>query len=291
MHSRRSFLILTGATLASSLATPSIIKNAYSFSANERRPSRFDFAEPLEQLSPQNQKGDRLQNHAQLLKQRFGGQDVPIEEILTKNKPKDVQLDGTILEFASNARPANPSKIVTDIEPSQIKQRTWENPTPDDMRYLLKNSPRLKNNLASIRAIWIRNPHTKEELRCVFWNNGVYDNDAYAKVCILMQDWREKIVMAMDPLLMHIIWRIQSDVNYDAPVNINSAYRTKKTNDMLAKEGAAQNSQHLNARAIDIGVPGYSPRAVGERAMELGVGGVGFYKTFTHVDTGNKRYW
>ena len=73
-----------------------------------------------------------------------------------------------------------------------------------------------------------------------------------------------------------------------------SAYRTKKTNDMLATRifGVAEKSKHLEGRAIDITLDSnLSPAAKIARGMARG--GVGWYPDnhFIHLDSGPIRNW
>lgn len=77
---------------------------------------------------------------------------------------------------------------------------------------------------------------------------------------------------------------------FGKPIKINSAYRTVAHNRTLP--GAKSNSQHLYGRAADISIPGVAPAEVAAYARRLGVGGVGQYNTFTHVDVwGANRRW
>lgn len=71
--------------------------------------------------------------------------------------------------------------------------------------------------------------------------------------------------------------------HFGKPVNINSAYRTPAKN---KKVGGATYSQHLYGTAADITISGVSPEEVAEFAETLlpKTGGIGIYKTFTHVD-------
>lgn len=73
------------------------------------------------------------------------------------------------------------------------------------------------------------------------------------------------------------------------PIVILSGYRTAAYNAHL--EGAAQKSQHVEGRAIDIWHPMISPREIFtrlRRAQQAGnlplLGGLGLYKTFVHMD-------
>lgn len=73
-----------------------------------------------------------------------------------------------------------------------------------------------------------------------------------------------------------------------------SAYRTRATNEMLARTtfGVADNSQHIYGRALDVYFPARLDVAMeAARAMERG--GVGWYPDshFIHLDTGPVRNW
>ncbi len=79
-------------------------------------------------------------------------------------------------------------------------------------------------------------------------------------------------------------------------VEILSGYRTKETNDALRESGttnAAEHSQHIEANALDIRVPGIPAVQLRDAALSLGAGGVGYYPKgqFVHVDTGPQRKW
>jgi hypothetical protein len=70
------------------------------------------------------------------------------------------------------------------------------------------------------------------------------------------------------------------------PLHINSAYRTPKWN---RKVGGARNSQHLQGLALDIEPPENLTVAefydlIHSNYLELGVTGLGYYKTFVHCD-------
>ena len=81
-------------------------------------------------------------------------------------------------------------------------------------------------------------------------------------------------------------------VHFGKPVHINSGYRTVSYNESV--DGSSSTSQHCNGLAADIRVEGVSPDRVADYAEQLlgDHGGVGRYKTFTHVDTrANKSRW
>lgn len=74
------------------------------------------------------------------------------------------------------------------------------------------------------------------------------------------------------------------------PVRINSAYRCPAHN---KKVGGASGSQHLKGKAADIvivGLPIAQQRKICEQFF--GDGGIGYAKTYTHVDVrGKKARW
>lgn len=81
--------------------------------------------------------------------------------------------------------------------------------------------------------------------------------------------------------LVEVLQKIRE--RFGKPVNVNSGYRTVSKNKAV---GGATYSQHLYGTAADISIAGVSPKDVAAYAETLlpGTGGIGIYKTFTHVD-------
>lgn len=77
--------------------------------------------------------------------------------------------------------------------------------------------------------------------------------------------------------------------HFNAPVTINSAYRTAAYNASLPN--AAKKSYHLQGRAFDIVVKGHTPLEVARYAQTLGIPGIIQYNSFVHVDSRPTRYW
>lgn len=93
----------------------------------------------------------------------------------------------------------------------------------------------------------------------------------------------------IDSELVTILQKIRS--HFGKAVTITSAYRTPGKNKSV---GGTAYSQHLYGRAADIKVKGISPKTVAAYAEKLlpGKGGIGIYKTFTHIDTrATKSRW
>ncbi len=89
------------------------------------------------------------------------------------------------------------------------------------------------------------------------------------------------------PRLCGLVQRVRD--RFGASIRINSGYRTGAHNKII---GGSRNSRHLYGMAADIVVTGVPPSEVADYADEIGVGGVGRYEDFTHVDVyGQNRRW
>lgn len=99
----------------------------------------------------------------------------------------------------------------------------------------------------------------------------------------------------MDPALMDILWQIQLKGRHRDTYEVISAYRSPQTNQLLRSRssGVAKNSQHVPGKAIDVRLRGMDTGKLRDIALELQLGGVGFYRKsdFVHVDTGRVRRW
>lgn len=93
------------------------------------------------------------------------------------------------------------------------------------------------------------------------------------------RDGSDAVLVA--PRLVMVLESIRT--HFGVPVTISSGYRTPQYN---AKVGGAAHSQHCYGMAADIVVKGQTPETVAAYARQLmpDWGGVGVYKSFTHVD-------
>ena len=138
--------------------------------------------------------------------------------------------------------------------------------------------------------------HTKERLETVYWDDGVYRQDAMRAIDVLLRDWRRQRARPIDPALLDQLWFLQEAVGVRGPINVVCGYRTPETNAMLRRltTGVAKNSLHVEGMAIDLRLPGCPTASLHEAALRLGRrGGVGYYpdSNFLHLDTGPVRDW
>lgn len=93
----------------------------------------------------------------------------------------------------------------------------------------------------------------------------------------------------MHPKLIEVLEQVRE--HFHKPVVINSGYRCPTHNHNV---GGATRSQHLRGTAADIRVRGVAPSEVYEFLSNLrgSLGGLGSYRTFTHIDVGpDGRRW
>jgi len=92
--------------------------------------------------------------------------------------------------------------------------------------------------------------------------------------------------IAVDVMLLDILQKIR--VYFGQRIKITSGNRCPAHN---ARAGGSQNSQHMKGTAADIQVAETQPEAVADYAESImgNYGGVGRYKTFTHIDVREKK--
>jgi uncharacterized protein YcbK (DUF882 family) len=138
------------------------------------------------------------------------------------------------------------------------------------------------------------NCHTGESLKkCAFWAGGSYDSQALKEINKLFRDHRTNTIHEIDSNLLHVLYKVQKQLDTSEPFHLVSGYRSPKSNKMLNahSRGVAKNSQHIYGKAADIYVPGRTLKQIQGAAKSLRAGGVGRYTGFVHVDTGRIRYW
>ena len=131
------------------------------------------------------------------------------------------------------------------------------------------------------RSLYLYYTHTKETKRITFRRNGRYVQSGLDELNTFLRDWRRNEPTKMDPALFDLLWQVYQDVGATSPINIVSAYRSPRTNEMLRSRsgGVAKNSRHTMGMAIDFFIPGIPVSKLREAAMRRQVGGVGYYPT------------
>ena len=145
------------------------------------------------------------------------------------------------------------------------------------------------------RSLSLYNPRSKESFNGIYWRNGEYITDALERINQLMRDVKTNEIKQIDKNLLDLISAISIKLKSEKPFHVVCGYRSPRTNAQLIKsaKGAAKNSYHLTGQAIDMHIPGLSTSALRKSAVELKMGGVGYYphRRFVHIDVGPVRYW
>jgi uncharacterized protein YcbK (DUF882 family) len=146
------------------------------------------------------------------------------------------------------------------------------------------------------RSLSLLNTHTGERLKeVVYWEKGDYILDALENLNHVLRDHRTNQVHPIDPMTLDLMAAISRKVGAKQPFEIISGYRSPQTNKSLSKQsrGVAKNSYHMQGKAVDLRLPGVPLKAVRKAALELRMGGVGYYakSDFVHIDSGKVRSW
>ena len=144
------------------------------------------------------------------------------------------------------------------------------------------------------RRLTVRNSSTGEQATVVYWVGGAYDHWELARISQLLRDHHQNDTVAIDWRLADLLWLVARMSGAES-VDVHSGYRSEKTNTWLAsmQAGVAPDSLHKTGKALDVSLPGVSPRTVAALAAALAWGGVGFYgdQGHVHLDVGAVRTW
>jgi uncharacterized protein YcbK (DUF882 family) len=147
-------------------------------------------------------------------------------------------------------------------------------------------------------TLHLRQLHTGESLDVVYRVGDTYIPAALEKLNYLLRDYRTDTVKTYDPKEFDVLHALMAKLRRpNGVIDIVCGYRTPETNNFLrtraASTGVAEHSQHMQAKAIDIRVPGVSTVRLRNAALSLHEGGVGYYPVshFVHVDVGPVREW
>ncbi len=146
------------------------------------------------------------------------------------------------------------------------------------------------------RQLSLVNLHTGERISAEYWSKGRYQRDGMREINRVLRDHRTGAVHAIDPKLLDLVHALGRKLGSRGPIQIVLAYRSPESNALLREadgSGVAQNSYHMQGKAIDLRVPGLAIRHLHRAALSLRGGGVGYYpeSNFVHVDVGPLRHW
>ncbi|MGO4118317.1 DUF882 domain-containing protein [Rhizobium ruizarguesonis] len=152
---------------------------------------------------------------------------------------------------------------------------------------------------AEDRALKLFFTHTGERATITYKRDGKFDPKGLSQINRFLRDWRRNEPTRMDPRLLDLVWEVYKRSGGKDYIHIVSAYRSPDTNNMLRNRsrstGVAKKSQHMLGKAMDFYVPGVKLSTLRALAMQMQVGGVGYYPTsgspFVHLDVGNVRAW
>jgi len=172
-------------------------------------------------------------------------------------------------------------------------------------RQFLRRAGALAVSLLPAGAVWARAPlerslsfvhtHTGEALTSVYCRDGDYVAAELARINWLMRDFRTGDVHPIDPGVLDILCDLRTQAGREAAFEVICGYRSPQTNALLhsRSSGVAEHSLHLQGRAIDVRLSGFSTARLHQLALGMNRGGVGFYAAsdFVHVDNGRVRHW
>lgn len=141
------------------------------------------------------------------------------------------------------------------------------------------------------------NANTGDRMTAIFDNVGLSVAPRHKEqLDWFFRDWRQNEIRAMAPETLGILADVIATARrqgWEGEVRMHSGYRSRKTNEQLRSRGigAARNSLHIQARAIDFSLPGMDMETLHKLTADRATGGVGLYRSFVHVDNGPQRRW
>ena len=140
------------------------------------------------------------------------------------------------------------------------------------------------------------NTHTGESLVIAYRVAGEVVGGALRSIDHVLRDHRTGDVHPIDPALLDQLQQLADITGTRRPFQVISGYRSERSNQLLRTSGGggvAKDSLHKQGRAIDIRLADVPLATLRDAALDLKLGGVGFYpgSNFVHVDTGRVRSW
>jgi uncharacterized protein YcbK (DUF882 family) len=137
------------------------------------------------------------------------------------------------------------------------------------------------------------NVHTGETFDGPYRDDNGPIPSAMADLAIFLRDFHSGASINYDVAVLDFLAAVMNVIGL-RQTSILSAYRTRETNEILARTtfGVAENSQHIYGRALDVHFGAKLFDAM-QAARAMRRGGVGWYPRsgFLHLDSGPIRNW
>jgi uncharacterized protein YcbK (DUF882 family) len=137
--------------------------------------------------------------------------------------------------------------------------------------------------------------HTAEKLTIAYREHGEVVPGALAEINRYLRDFRTEQIHDIDVSLLDALHSLYETFDRRGNFEVISGYRSPRTNAALrhATSGVAENSLHIQGRAIDVRLTSAKTAALRGAALAMQAGGVGYYpdSNFVHIDTGSFRSW
>jgi len=140
------------------------------------------------------------------------------------------------------------------------------------------------------------NIHTNEKLSVTYRSaSGEYDTEALKALNWLLRCHYSGQAVEMDTNVIEFVNLADKRLGGNNEIHVISGYRSPEYNKLLISEGrhVVKNSLHLKGQAIDLKIPHVDLSRVRDVALDLRLGGVGYYRQsdFVHLDSGRLRQW
>jgi uncharacterized protein YcbK (DUF882 family) len=145
-------------------------------------------------------------------------------------------------------------------------------------------------------SLSLYNIHTEEKLDVTYRKeSGEYDPKALKALNWILRCHYTNLVANIDLAVIEIVNLVDKMIGGGRMIHVISGFRSKEYNQLLAREGhhVARHSLHMLGKAIDIRIPDVDLFSIRETALDIQLGGVGYYpkSDFVHLDSGRVRFW
>lgn len=146
------------------------------------------------------------------------------------------------------------------------------------------------------RTLRMQSLNSGERLTITYWADGTHLAETFSAINWFMRDLRTNTTTQMSTDLLDLMWEVDQLTPSRAPLYTMSGYRSPTTNARLASrsEGVAENSFHMQGKAMDLTQDFNDVGMLYRVAKSLGKGGAGYYPTsrpFVHLDVGPPGTW